>query len=84
MAQLNCSGALQWNTFLGGEYEDRGFGIAADDPNIYVTGESWVEYSDWGTPVRSGSGKFDAFVVRLGVEPPELHCALLPVIRRGQ
>jgi len=69
---------------LGGEYGDRGFGIAADDANVYVAGESWVEYGDWGKPVRPGSGKEDAFVVRLGVEPPELHDALLPVILRGQ
>ena len=84
VAQLNSSGALQWNTFLGGDGEDRGFGIAADDANVYVTGESWVEYGDWGDPVRPGSGKYDAFAARLGVEPPELYEALLPAIRRGR
>ncbi len=82
VAQLTCCGLLQWNTFLGGDSGDWGFGIAANDANIYVAGESWVGYGDWGQPVRPGSGKEDAFVVRFGVEPPELYHALLPVIRR--
>jgi hypothetical protein len=41
-----------------------------------------VEYQDWGDPVRPGSEKDDAFVVRLGVEPPKIYYALLPVILR--
>jgi hypothetical protein len=83
VAQLSSSGALQWNTFLGGDDTDYGFGLASDEANIYVVGESYVEYGDWGTPVRPGSGSYDAFVVRLGVEPPEYHYALLPLIQRN-
>ena len=63
VAKLGSDGILLWNTFLGGNSNDEGRGIAVDtDGNIYVTGSS---YDSWGTPVRAHSGYIDAFVVRL-------------------
>jgi hypothetical protein len=62
-AKLNGSGALQWNTFLGGLDYDAGYGIAVDTSgNVYVTGESWAT---WGWPVRTFAGGTDAFVAKL-------------------
>lgn len=54
------SGALIWNTFLGGGGSDFGYGIDGSGP-VYVTGES----EGWGTPVRAYSGGRDAFVAKL-------------------
>ncbi|MCX6565539.1 MAG: SBBP repeat-containing protein [Candidatus Aminicenantes bacterium] len=60
IAKLNTRGVLQWNTFLGG---GRGEGIAIDSiGNVYVTGYS---IATWGSPVRSYSGGWDAFVAKL-------------------
>jgi hypothetical protein len=84
VAQLSTAGALQWNTFIGGEYSDYGFAVASDDANIYVVGESFVSYGDWGTPIRPGSDSYDAWAVRLGEEPPEYdYSILLPLIQRN-
>jgi hypothetical protein len=63
VAKLNSSGALIWNTFLGGGGYDTGHGIALDgNGNIYVVGQS---DGSWGSPLRAYSGKYDAFVVKL-------------------
>ncbi len=63
VAKLNGSGILQWNTFLGGAYNDWGHGVAAGaDGNVYVTGAS---IGSWGSPVRPASGQDDAFVAKL-------------------
>ena len=63
VAKLNGSGALQWNTFLGGSSDDYGNGIAVDTSgNVYVTGYSTAT---WGSPVRPFSGGDDAFVAKL-------------------
>jgi len=63
-AKLSPSGALTWNTFLGGSDADFGRAIAVDGSgNVYVAGESW---NTWGaTPVRGYSGNNDAFAARL-------------------
>ena len=67
VVKLDNSGVLQWNTFLGGNGDDIGYGIAVDfSDNIYVTG-----YSDasWGSPVRTltnpGSLNYDCFIAKL-------------------
>lgn len=65
-AQLNSSGALQWNTFVGGDDWDEGHAITVNGTDILMTGFSNVTYGDWGTPVRSGVDSYDAFVVKLG------------------
>jgi hypothetical protein len=63
VAKLSGSGALLWNTFLGGTGRDTGNGIALDDNfNVYVTGSS---NASWGAPRRSYKGSTDAFVARL-------------------
>ena len=63
VAKLNASGALQWNTFLGGSSRDQGLGIAVDGVgNIYVAGGS---NHTWGSPLNPFSGVFDAFVAKL-------------------
>jgi hypothetical protein len=67
VAKLDTSGILQWNTFLGGAYEDFAYGIAADTSgNSYVTGES---ESTWGEnivdPFVGDEDNEDAFVAKL-------------------
>ena len=63
VAKLNTSGALQWHTFMGGEYDERGEGIhVAGNGSIYVTGFSWW---GWGTPINPyGGGLTDALVAK--------------------
>ena len=66
VAKLDTSGALLWNTFLGGTGNDAGRGIAVDaSGNVSVTGRS---DSSWGTPVRPWQGFYDAFVARLDAD----------------
>jgi uncharacterized repeat protein (TIGR01451 family) len=65
-AQLDSGGALQWHTFMGGDYRDEGHAIAVDGNDVCVVGSSDVTYGDWGTPIRPGAGSYDAFVARVG------------------
>jgi len=63
VAKLNSSGALAWNTFLGGSAGDVVYGIVVDSSgDIYVTGYST---GTWGSPVRAYTGGFDAFAAKL-------------------
>ncbi|MCA1789329.1 MAG: SBBP repeat-containing protein [Thioalkalivibrio sp.] len=63
VAKLSSSGGLIWNTFLGGDGNDREWSIAVDGSgNVYVGGES---DATWGSPVRTFTGASDAFVVKL-------------------
>lgn len=69
-AKLTSSGALVWNTFLGGGATDDGSGIAVDgNGNVYITGTSQptMLYSSatWGNPIRVYAGGSDAFVAKL-------------------
>jgi hypothetical protein len=68
VAKLSSSGALIWNTFLGGSGQDRSFGISAavNGEKIYVSGDSDAA---WGSPVRAYTGGYcDAFVAELGAD----------------
>ena len=63
VAKLDSSGALTWNTFLGGNGYERGYGITVDGGgNVYVTGYS---NSGWGSPKRAFTANYDAFAVKL-------------------
>jgi hypothetical protein len=62
-ARLDSSGNLAWNTFLGGNGDDGAYSIAvAGYGDVYIAG-----YSDatWGSPVRSYTGRSDAFVAKI-------------------
>ena len=63
-AKLNSSGALTWNTFLGGSGWDQGNAVAVDGSgNVYVAGYS---SATWGSPVTAFSGTMaNALAVKL-------------------
>ena len=63
-AKLDPTGKLIWNTFLGGNASDFGFGLAVTaGGNVYVTGRS---DETWGLPLRAfAGGSDDAFVASL-------------------
>jgi len=62
-AKLNGSGALQWNTFLGGSDYDESLAMTIDaGGNVYVAGRS---EATWGSPGRSYAGGGDAFAAKL-------------------
>jgi len=70
VTKLNAAGnTLFYSTYLGGNGDDRGFGIAVDsNSDAYVTG--WTLSSDFPTrnPIQgSNAGDFDAFVTKLNV-----------------
>jgi hypothetical protein len=64
VAKLDPSGALLWNTFLGGALgTDTGSGVAADAAgNVYVAG--WSE-GTWGSPLNPYGGGRDVFAAKL-------------------
>ena len=63
VAKLDSSGALTWNTFLGGSGSDYGLDLTIDNnTNVYVTGYS---AATWGSPVRAYTAGDDAFVAKL-------------------
>ncbi len=74
VAKLGPSGALLWNTFIGGSNRDGGISIAVDNSsNVYVAG---ISYATWESPLRAHSGEtcadgepfytcVDAFVAKL-------------------
>jgi hypothetical protein len=62
-AKLNGSGALQWNTFLGGSGTDYCYGITLDGGgNVYMAGYS---NASWGSPVRPYTANYDAYAAKL-------------------
>jgi|GEM_PF-1702642 len=61
--KLNSSGALTWNTFLGGSGMVGATGVAIDgNGNVFVAGNS---DSTWGTPARAYNGGSDVFTAQL-------------------
>ncbi|MCC7408050.1 MAG: SBBP repeat-containing protein [Phycisphaeraceae bacterium] len=66
VVKLNPTGAHLWSTFLGGDHDDSGFGIAVDGSgNVLVTGNT--ESSVWvsGGYDTTFHGVRNAFVVKL-------------------
>ena len=61
-AKLTSSGALTWNTFLGGAGADAGYALALSGGDIYVTGYST---DTWGSPDRAYTSGFDSFAAKL-------------------
>ena len=54
---------LTWNTFLGGNQDDNGYGIAVDGSgNVYVCG---ISSATWGSPIRPYTSAWDGFVAKL-------------------
>jgi len=68
-ARLNGSGALAWNTFLGGSGSDFGAGIGLSGGSLYVGGTS---DDTWGTPIQAFDAGTDSFIVKFAGEttPP--------------
>lgn len=65
-AQLNSSGDLQWNTFLGGNGDDFGYAIAVDGSgNVYAGGHSSATWQGTSSPVRAYTSGDDAFAAKL-------------------
>ncbi len=63
VAKVNASGALQWNTFMGGAEVDICHSVAVDaSGNVCVVGRS---YTTWGFPVNAYAGNEDAFAAKL-------------------
>ena len=69
--KLTGTGALAWNTFLGGAGTDIGYGIFPDGGgDVYVAGSST---SSWGRPILAfgNNNQYDAFVSSIwAVDPP--------------
>ncbi len=58
------TGAVAWNTFMGGTMNDYGYGIALNSTNVYITGMS---SSSWGSPGRIFTSNPDAFAAKLNI-----------------
>lgn len=62
-SKISPAVSLTWNTFLGGNSNNRGNVVAVDSTgHVYMAG--WSN-TTWGTPVRPYSGDYDAFVAKL-------------------
>jgi hypothetical protein len=61
-AKLDTDGGLIWNTFLGGNGDDGGYGITVDATSVYICGQSSAA---WGNPVRAFSGAINACVTKM-------------------
>jgi len=81
-AKLDPSGAMLWNTFLGGSKDDYGQAVALDaSGGIYLCGTS---LEAWGSnPVQDFWGLRNTFVAKLGVAPPVPESPLVTALRRA-
>jgi Ca2+-binding RTX toxin-like protein len=68
---IPAGSALAYSSYLGGDGIDSGFGIAVDSTGAaYVTGST--DSSDFDTvgPIERDSAGLDAFVFKVGAQPP--------------
>ncbi|RMF95361.1 MAG: hypothetical protein D6734_05710 [Candidatus Schekmanbacteria bacterium] len=68
VTKINASGtALVYSTYLGGNDEDHGYGIAVDsEGNAYVTGYTWSYDFPTASPIQKNwGGQSDAFVTKI-------------------
>jgi len=84
VAQLNNSGVLMWNAFLGSDntisYSEAARGVAVDGTGkVNVVGWSM---GTWGSPIRPYAGNGDAFVSQIGERPPGDVWLYLPLVLR--
>jgi hypothetical protein len=66
VTKLSSSGSLIYSTYLGGDVNEIGYGIAVDGTcNVYVTG--WTNSSDFPTwnPYQGNQDSTDVFVTRI-------------------
>lgn len=74
VAVLGSGGSLEWSTYVGGEGEEHGRGIALDAfGNAYVTGYTASDgWTQGGYDTSYGAGFYDAYVVKLGAPTPSV------------
>jgi len=68
VAKLNAAGsALVYSTYLGGSFDDYGYGIAVDSAgNAYVTGHTYSTNFPTASPLQAANrGGYNAFVAKL-------------------
>ncbi len=73
VAKISAAGAVTWATYLGGEAEDVGFGIAvntSNPPDVFVTGGTSSAAFPTQSPIQANLGgpafsTFNAFVTEL-------------------
>ena len=73
VSKLNANGAgLSYSTFLGGNADDRAFGIALDGTDAYVTGQASATFPTTAGAFDTtyGGGVADGFVTKLDLAPP--------------
>lgn len=58
VAKLSNNGAFAWMVTMGSSAH----GIAVDNGNLYVTGDSWTS---WGLPINPHNGGWEVFVAKL-------------------
>lgn len=63
VAKLNAGGAVVWAKSAGGEWDDVGWSIAADETDVYVTGE-FVQMAQFSPLLVTGQGNGDVFVAK--------------------
>ena len=86
VAKLDSSGALIWNTFLGGSDADGGIGLAVDGVgNTYVSG---ISRATWGNPVRAyatatSDNNYDAFAAKLSSSGALAACRRVVTLRQA-
>jgi len=69
-AKFNALGSRQWNTFMGSNTNEYGYGITTT-----ANGESYVvggSNATWGAPINAFAGSQDGFVAKLGVNGDRL------------